>query len=56
MKVKILDNLDEEIKKAETEVSNVDIATSSYKHGIWTGLLRAREIIQKTPEEGVKHG
>ena len=56
MKAEILEGLDAEIAKTEKECAVGDARTHSYRSGVWAGLLKAREIVQKTPDEGLKRG
>ena len=56
MKAKILEQLDEKIAGAEKSMTPNDPKVYSNIYGYWKGLLDAREIVQKTEEEDVKHG
>lgn len=56
MKAQILEKLDERIKEAEKTMWPNKLESYSNLYGYWKGLLEAREIVQKTEEEGVKHG
>jgi len=56
MKAKILAALDKTIAEAETRMNPINPESYSNQYGVWKGLLRAREIVMQTEEEGAKHG